>query len=332
MIPSAVIIPEPDELRPRNGSTSPTLKRKVSQSVDHDRKRPRVDTSTDNLNYDEEKSSTPPPASAQSQSVSATTAASATSPTRRRSSALGSAVEEKKRNKRLFSGLLGVVSGSTTRSNPASKKRDEIEARARERQNRENEEQDAARQRRKDELNARRQREQKAWDEESLRVRHRNMRDMAAFLRTKSRPHLYYKPWELRPEEEEIIERQKREVEVQIREDLGEHGSKEPSAEHHPDVPQNGDEPDTATGEPPTDAPHETETQTELGEGFRNEPDQNGEMQPEQSEHGQPSQASHDGNDKTEEAMTTNGHGDENKDDHHHDGELVEGQEDDVIY
>lgn len=43
------------------------------------------------------------------------------------------------------------------------------------------------------------------------------MRATAGFLRTSTEPRLYYKPWELRAEEEEIVKRQKDEVEETIR-------------------------------------------------------------------------------------------------------------------
>lgn len=185
MISSAVVIPEKDlEFRPDENS-SPTLKRKLSQSHNDERKRPRVDVDT--LDYDD----APKSASREVQKESRST--STTSPIARRSSALASnTVDEKKRNKRLFGSLLGTLSQTTSRSNPAHKKRDEIEARQRERLKKENEEQEAERKRRRDELSQHRRRQQIVWEEEGIRLRHENMRAMAGFLRTKAEPVLYY--------------------------------------------------------------------------------------------------------------------------------------------
>ena len=60
----------------------------------------------------------------------------------------------------------------------------------------------------REELGRGRHKEQLRWDEEAMRVRHRNMRASAGFLRTKTEPRLYYKPWELRDSEEDEIKRQ----------------------------------------------------------------------------------------------------------------------------
>lgn len=62
--------------------------------------------------------------------------------------------------------------------------------------------------------------EQRLWEEQGRRLKHANMRAMANFLQTNAHPPLYYRPWELRADEEELIERQKNEVETQIAEEL----------------------------------------------------------------------------------------------------------------
>lgn len=49
-----------------------------------------------------------------------------------------------------------------------------------------------------------------------MRIRHANMRAMAGFLRTETEPLLYYKPWEMRAQEEETVKRQRDEVEETI--------------------------------------------------------------------------------------------------------------------
>lgn len=341
MIPSAVVIPQPEEPRLRNGSASPSLKRKLSLSFDHDRKRVRVDTTadTDRLNYDEVKHSPPSEKSIQSQvqprSATTTRSTTATSPTPRRSSTLdtssGAAVEEKKRSRRLFGGLLGVVSGSTARSNPAHKKRDEIEARARERLKKENDEVETERRRRKTEIEAGRLQEQRRWDDEGRALRWRNMRSMAGFLRTKCEPRLYYRPWEFRPEEEEVIERQKMEVEEVIR---GEGGLAEGVVEA---VLTGQDELSRENGEEKAEdqalEPSPSEQAHANGHVRKKEDDekQNNEQQSRIDSDAATRQDSRPDS-KAEQLPLTHGPEDNPRDEDHHDGELVEGQEDDVIY
>src|SRR5271154_7206653 len=80
-----------------------------------------------------------------------------------------------------------------------------------------------------------------------MRIRHQNLRAMAHFLKTKTEPYLvwemrnvwlsftdlekYYKPWELRPEEEYQIKRQLEDTENSITRELAEH-----AAEKGPDT------------------------------------------------------------------------------------------------
>lgn len=49
------------------------------------------------------------------------------------------------------------------------------------------------------------------------RIKHENERALAGFLKTKTLPVLYYKPWELRSEEEDLIKQQAEEVERKLR-------------------------------------------------------------------------------------------------------------------
>jgi len=343
MIPSAVVIPQPEEPGPRNGSASPTLKRKLSHPLDHDRKRPRIDNSadTDCLDYDEVKHSPSLKQSTQSrtQPRSATTT---TSSTPRRSSTLdtgtGAAVEEKKRSRRLFGGLLGVVSGSTARSNPAHRKRDEIEARARERLKKENEEAQAERRRRRTEVEASREREQRRWNEEGREVRWRNMRSMAGFLRTTCEPRLYYRPWEFRPEEEEVIEGQKREVEEVIRregglaEGFGEavHTVLDAQTDQDERSKENGEDKAEDQALEPSPGPEPAHANGHLQEKGDDEKQDN-EQQSRTDNDAVGTQDSRPDS-KAEPSAATNGPEDNPRDEDHHDGELVEGQEDDVIY
>lgn len=54
------------------------------------------------------------------------------------------------------------------------------------------------------------------FDSWGLKRKWEQQRLCAGFLRTRTRPELYYKPWELRVEEREVIERQEREIEEGI--------------------------------------------------------------------------------------------------------------------
>ena len=195
MISSAVVIPEqPPPVEEE--VPSPSLKRRQSSQSTETNKRPRLDSTNGSLSH----GSPPPP--------------SAMSPPRRKSS-LFTGTEEKKRGQRLFGALLGTL--SQTSSKPTHRKRDEIEKRQQERLRRDDEEREEERRRKKEELDQSRRAEQKIWDRESAKLRYRNMRATASFLRTKTEPRLHYKPWELRSEEEEQIKQQIEEVEAEIR-------------------------------------------------------------------------------------------------------------------
>lgn len=338
MISSAVVIPE----SPRDTSPpSKPVKRRLSQSPSRESKRPRVEV--DELQYDEPQSRPAPPSEPVRSSVHVSNnVPSTTSPPRRKSSLLTgtSATEEKKRSKRLFGSVLGTLSQTTTK--PAHKKRDEIEARQRERMRQQTEEEEERRIQRKKDLERRKRDEQKLWDEEAMRQRHRNMRDMAGFLRTRTEPRLYYKPWEFRPEEEEEIERQKEDVERAVRRELGQDQEVEDSS--------------VIPGEPQADntPKHQDSTDGPLKNGQRLEQDGyaghdasvNGR---EHDDHAmvtdnQPEPATNHDQDTKDEEMTTTQNDpqdktqpaqdeeDPQKEEDHHGEELVEGQEDDVIY
>lgn len=249
------------------------------------------------------------------------------SPLRRRSSALspvaGSAVEEKKRNQRLFGSLLGTLSQSGSKANSAHKKRDEIEARQRERLRREKEEQEAERKRQRVNLVKKRQHEHEKWVVEGLKIKYENMRATAGFLKTLSEPALYYRPWELREDEQEQIKRQKDEVERQIRQSQNEQpqncsnstpdklSQQKQQADHDQEMEDTAIESDTVK-------PLEEEAVDFANKSAgleSNENDLRTKLTAPQTEQLQKSEDD-----------------DSHKDDDNHGEELVEGQEDDVIY
>ncbi|KAK3667723.1 hypothetical protein LTR22_001538 [Elasticomyces elasticus] len=129
----------------------------------------------------------------------------------------GVVTDEKQRSKRLFGALLGNLNQPGDRT---SKRRQEIEARRKAELQRQDDERGEEKQRRLEGLAEHRSTVQKKVDEESMRIRHANTLKMANFLQTSSEPKLYYKPWELRPDEEDRIEQQLKEAEALIEREL----------------------------------------------------------------------------------------------------------------
>jgi hypothetical protein len=297
MISSAVVIPDqpPVEETPN----SPSLKRRQSSlSLDNaDAKRPRIDSA-------DSRSPPLPPNSG--------------SPPRRKPS-LQTKTEERKRNQRLFNGLLSTLSQSTAK--PSSKKRDEIEKRQIERIRRDQEEREEERRARKRELEVQREGELKRWEEESRKVKWRNMRAMSGFLRTETEPRLYWRPWEMREEDKERVRRQREEVEEEIRKEeelsKGSNDKEEVGVKmESDDRPQDSEA--TANGkadaseikkEPPLDDQDDRNGDNDAVEGVSNEKAAS-EIKDEQKS-------------PTEEKPKEDEHGGE---------ELVKGQEDDLIY
>ncbi|KAK0248140.1 hypothetical protein LTS09_016724 [Friedmanniomyces endolithicus] len=127
-------------------------------------------------------------------------------PPRRRSGV----TDEKQRSKRLFGALLGNLNQPSDRT---SKRRQEIEARKQAELQRQDEERNVDKLRRLEALTEHRRKVQKKVDGENMRIRHAQMLNSANSLQTSSEPKLYYRPWELRPDEEDRIEQQVKEAE-----------------------------------------------------------------------------------------------------------------------
>ena len=303
MISSAVVIPEQTPPPATETISSPSLKRRQPSFSPEINKRPRLDTHTTNgsisLDYGSQASPTLP--------------SSAASPPRRKSSAL-TGTEEKKRGQRLFGGLLGTLSQTSSKPGSAQRKREDIEKRQIERAKAQNEEREEERRRRREELAETRREEQKQWDEESQRIRWANMRATAGFLRTETEPRLYYKPWEIRETESSTIERQKEEVEDEIRREIEKFDGKDPALSDEPPRPdmekENGDSNGTSSNvngdlteiQAATNGDHKDETSGTDRKMDEVEDPPPPEEKPKQDEH------------------------------EHNGEELVQGQEDDVIY
>ncbi|EME45734.1 hypothetical protein DOTSEDRAFT_71432 [Dothistroma septosporum NZE10] len=127
--------------------------------------------------------------------------------------------DEKQRSKRLFGALLGNLNRPSDRN---ATKRAEIEQRRKAELKKQDDERLEDKQKRLEQLAIHRKREQIKVDEQNMHMRHKDMLSNANFLQTQSEPKLYYKPWELLPDEEDRIEDQIRDVEKQIDKELDE--------------------------------------------------------------------------------------------------------------
>ena len=313
MISSAVAIPEVPPIQPPStdeqstAPSSPTLKRRLSSSPSPEApKRPRLDT--DHTNGSQQ---SPP---------SSTTAAS---PPQRKPS-LVTPVEEKKRNQRLFGGLLSTLS-QTSSTKPQHRRRDEVEARQRERLRKDTEEREAETRRRKLEIDERRREEQKTWDGEGRELRWRRTRMMAECLVTESLPPLYWKPWELRDEEKQKIQLRRDEAEETIKREKEKLGLVSPTRAIA-EIPELGDKARSL---------HE-EDQTSKING-NNSPDQDKQLEAYNNDAGsEQTDAKATNSFESSSERMPNAEEPEaepkTKEDDHAGEELVEGNEDDVIY
>ncbi|KAG9951883.1 hypothetical protein KCU85_g2469, partial [Aureobasidium melanogenum] len=125
-------------------------------------------------------------------------------------------VDEKKRTQRLFGGLLGGLGQTRPANAQAAKRQAEQEERRRQKEQELSERQTE----RLELLNVARRKEQRRVDKASMRIKHESMKAMSNFLVTLTEPKLYFKPWELLPEQEDQINRQREDVDVQIDQEL----------------------------------------------------------------------------------------------------------------
>jgi len=115
-------------------------------------------------------------------------------------------LEDKKRGKRLFGGLLSTLSQSN--ANSQQKRRQEIEKRQQERLHQQKAEDDQKREEKRARLHRIRMAEQMDFEARVMRSKHSKMMWQARHLRTKVAPPLYYLPWKLSGEQEDIIKDQ----------------------------------------------------------------------------------------------------------------------------
>ncbi|GME49540.1 Pinin/SDK/MemA protein [Neofusicoccum parvum] len=202
IVASAVVVPESSA--PASPRDNPQKRRQSSVS-EAGSKRPRL--SIDNTNNDSQDGQ-------QHQDGS--------HPDRRADRRRSGAIEERKRGQRLFGALLGTLSQSS--SSAAQRRRADIDKKQQEKLKLQAEEADQRKKQRLEELTIVRRREQKKFDEQTMRIHHSNLLAMAHFLQTKTEPKLYYKPWELRSEEEDLIKSQIEQAEATIERELADFG------------------------------------------------------------------------------------------------------------
>ncbi|KAH8801504.1 pinin/SDK/memA/ protein conserved region-domain-containing protein [Xylogone sp. PMI_703] len=160
--------------------------------------------------------------------------------------------EERKRGQRLFGGLLSTLSQSAP--NGQQKRRQEIERRQLEKAKQQKVEDEGRRAEKLAKLNAVRKVEQVKFEREVMRMRHSNMLAMANCLYTKTEPRLYYKPWELQPEEEDRIKTQIAEAEAIIEREVEEFNLKHPKDDATAEGETNGRSKEPV-GEPHKESP-----------------------------------------------------------------------------
>ncbi|KAL2891584.1 hypothetical protein HOO65_010942 [Ceratocystis lukuohia] len=130
--------------------------------------------------------------------------------------------EEQRRGKRLFGGLLNTLNKSQGNqyNSQATKRRQEIEERQKAKLRQQRVEGDKMRAQRGRKVKELRMREQIVFEEQVMLARHENMRMQAQCLRTRAKPHLFYRPWKLTHDQEDDLDAQCDEVESKISREL----------------------------------------------------------------------------------------------------------------
>ncbi|KAJ5256944.1 hypothetical protein N7478_013048 [Penicillium angulare] len=294
---SAVAIPDQDNQR-----QSPTsfTKRRNSSVTDHDPKRPRL--SGQDETSPQSHRLRPSPSKAASTLVE-------NGPTEKQPARKGGREEDRKRGQRLFGGLLGTLSQSS--SSAAQKRRADIEKRQ------------------QDKLKS------QANEYDGLKKKSKERREL---IRKKETPfyarEAYYKPWQYRPGDEDIIQDQIKEAKESVAREVADFEARYPSEAFIPeDI-----EPASASKDEPKEQAQPTQEKTEQVTGVQQDlVPQEVSIQTENPEGEVRSSDEHaesalENKDNTEPAVYE---GDQEQHDTHRDddgGEVVEDNEDTVIY
>ncbi|GLI74191.1 hypothetical protein PoHVEF18_002425 [Penicillium ochrochloron] len=206
---SAVAVPEQDTLRQ---SPEISTKRRQSSVSEHETKRRRLSTQGD-ISPNARRQQHSPQASAPDR------------PAERRPNRQGRE-EDRKRGQRLFGGLLGTLSQSSTSA--AQKRRADIEKRQQDKLKSQADEYDELKKRRRDRRDLIRRKEKPFYEREAMQTRHSNLIAAAHFLKTRTEPALYYKPWQLRSGDEAIIREQVEEAEATVAREVAEFNARYP--------------------------------------------------------------------------------------------------------
>ena len=197
-VASAVVVPEPPQASSPSTSSvaaesqpaGSKRKQSLDASSDENGKRPRL-----NIDPNASTNGDSAPTSSQEPSSHPPETPSGSTPTTVKSSRARVAApdEERRRNKRLFGGLLSALSqpnraGRRTNGSGIEGRRADINRKQQEKLVKQAEEANEEEKRRLEDLTEARRREQKVWDEESLRVRHRCERAVAGFFKTNAEP------------------------------------------------------------------------------------------------------------------------------------------------
>ncbi|KKZ67652.1 hypothetical protein EMCG_06712 [[Emmonsia] crescens] len=231
VIASAVALPEQEE------SPDGRLKRRQSPADDNESKRRRL--SSENTRPESKESQTSSPTIAAPKAISNAT-------DQRDSRRKSGVVEERKRGQRLFGALLGTLSQSS--STAAQKRRADIEKKQQTKLRMQEDEYNELTRRKQEDLLAVRRKEQRIYDAQSMRLRHLNQLAMAHFLKTTAEPVLYYKPWQLRSEEEDKIKQQIEDCKTAIAREVEDFAAKNPLSPS-PLAPEQGDDQATVADE-----------------------------------------------------------------------------------
>ncbi|KAL2851599.1 pinin/SDK/memA/ protein conserved region-domain-containing protein [Aspergillus pseudoustus] len=303
---SAVIVPEQENLV---DSPEVGLKRRQSSTteVDSDTKRRRLSSQTETQD--------PETRAAQTQLSPKREEQNAERKRTRRD-------EERKRGQRLFGSLLGTLSQSS--NSAAQRRRADIERKQQDKLKLQDEEYGELKKKRLEERLVVRRKEQRLYEKELMDTRHSNLLATAHFLKTKTEPVLFYKPWQLCSGDETIIRDQIREAEATIAREVEEYEARNSKGDEEPENETNL--PMETPGQAPTskeDIQETSTTQTADTDAAAN--DTNHEKVSKETMHGSPPATNNDG-------LASSTQEDDHRGAEDDVGEVMEDNEDTVIY
>ncbi|KAJ5584981.1 uncharacterized protein N7459_004781 [Penicillium hispanicum] len=207
---SAVAVPDPDTVRQ---SPEFPAKRRKSSVAEHEPKRRRLSAQGE-LSPQSQRRRPSSPGPAQDER------------TERKPARRGGREEERKRGQRLFGALLGTLSQSSPSA--AQKRRADIEKRQQDKLKSQADEYDELKKRRNERREVIRKKEKPFYEREVMQTRHSNLVATAHFLKTRTEPVLYYKPWQLRSGDEDVIREQVEEAEATVAREVAEFDARYP--------------------------------------------------------------------------------------------------------